>query len=101
MRYALGLEYDGSEFLGWQLQREQPTVQGCVEQAVAVVANHEVRLHCCGRTDTGVHARCQVAHFDTRQQGALVVCGHWDLVYMRPIFPMVFHRPGSGVRTSL
>jgi tRNA pseudouridine38-40 synthase len=65
MRYALGLEYDGSGFLGWQVQRQQPTVQGCLELAVARVANHEVRIHCCGRTDTGVHAVCQVAHFDS------------------------------------
>ncbi len=65
MRYALGLEYDGSGFLGWQIQRQEPTVQACLEQAVARVADHEVRTHCCGRTDTGVHARCQVAHFDT------------------------------------
>lgn len=65
MRYALGLEYDGSGFLGWQIQQQQPTLQGCLEQAVAQVANHEVRIICCGRTDTGVHARCQVAHFDS------------------------------------
>ncbi len=64
-RYAIGLEYDGSEFLGWQIQRQEPTVQGCLEQALAVVANHEARVTCCGRTDTGVHALCQVAHFDT------------------------------------
>jgi tRNA pseudouridine38-40 synthase len=65
MRYAIGLEYDGSEFLGWQVQRQEPTVQGCVEQALARVADHEVRVTCCGRTDTGVHALGQVAHFDS------------------------------------
>jgi tRNA pseudouridine38-40 synthase len=65
MRYAIGLEYDGSEFLGWQIQRQEPTVQGCLEQALARVANHEVRAVCCGRTDTGVHAIGQVAHFDS------------------------------------
>jgi len=65
MRYALGLEYDGSGFLGWQIQQQQPTIQGCLEQAVARVADHEVRVSCCGRTDTGVHARCQITHFDT------------------------------------
>jgi tRNA pseudouridine38-40 synthase len=65
MRYAIGLEYDGSEFLGWQIQRQEPTVQGCVEQALSRVAAHEVRVVCCGRTDTGVHALGQVAHFDS------------------------------------
>lgn len=65
MRFALGIEYDGSAFFGWQLQRQEPTVQGCLESAIAAVADHEVRVACCGRTDTGVHALCQVAHFDT------------------------------------
>jgi tRNA pseudouridine38-40 synthase len=65
MRYAIGLEYDGSEFLGWQVQRQEPTVQGCVEQALTRVADHEIRVTCCGRTDTGVHALGQVAHFDS------------------------------------
>jgi tRNA pseudouridine38-40 synthase len=65
LRFAIGLEYDGSEFLGWQIQRQEPTVQGCLEKAVARVADHEARVSCCGRTDTGVHALGQVAHFDT------------------------------------
>jgi tRNA pseudouridine38-40 synthase len=68
MRYAIGLEYDGSEFLGWQIQRQEPTVQGCVEQGLARVADHEVRVTCSGRTDTGVHALGQVAHFDSEAE---------------------------------
>lgn len=68
MRYAIGLEYDGSEFLGWQVQRQEPTVQGCLEQALVRVADETVRVIACGRTDTGVHALGQVAHFDSAAQ---------------------------------
>lgn len=65
MRYAIGIEYDGSEFLGWQIQRQEPTVQGVLENALSRVADHDARMTCCGRTDTGVHALGQVAHFDS------------------------------------
>lgn len=65
MRYAFGIEYDGSAFLGWQAQRQEPTIQVCVEAALTHVADHSVRVTCCGRTDAGVHALCQVAHFDS------------------------------------
>jgi tRNA pseudouridine38-40 synthase len=65
MRFALGIEYDGSEFLGWQSQRQSPTVQESVERALSSVADEPVRVVCAGRTDTGVHALGQVVHFDT------------------------------------
>jgi len=65
-RIAMGVEYDGSAFHGWQIQRHARTVQECLEQAIARVADHPVRLHCAGRTDAGVHALEQVVHFDTR-----------------------------------
>ena len=65
MRYALGIEYDGAGFYGWQRQSHAPSVQQSVEQALAVVADHPVTVICAGRTDTGVHARGQVAHFDS------------------------------------
>lgn len=65
VRLAAGVEYDGSGFFGWQRQRQSPTVQACLEQALGRVADHDVQVHCAGRTDTGVHARCQVVHFDT------------------------------------
>jgi len=66
MRIALGIEYDGSAFKGWQVQRHQlHTVQAAVEHALSKVAAHPVRVVCAGRTDTGVHAVGQVVHFDT------------------------------------
>ena len=65
MRYALGIEYDGAGFFGWQRQNHAPSVQQCVEDALGVVANHPVTVVCAGRTDTGVHARGQVVHFDS------------------------------------
>jgi len=64
-RIALGLEYDGSAFAGWQWQNGQRTIQACVEQAASKVANEPVTVHCAGRTDAGVHALEQVVHFDT------------------------------------
>jgi tRNA pseudouridine38-40 synthase len=66
MRIALGIEYDGSAFKGWQVQRhELHTVQAALEHALSRVAAHPVRVVCAGRTDTGVHAVGQVVHFDT------------------------------------
>ncbi len=65
MRIALGVEYDGSAFCGWQFQDHSPSVQEAVEKALSKVANEPVRVVCAGRTDTGVHATEQVIHFDT------------------------------------
>lgn len=66
MRVALGVEYDGSGFRGWQAQRpEVRTLQGCLEHALAKVADHPIKLICAGRTDAGVHGLGQVVHFDT------------------------------------
>ena len=65
MRIALGVEYDGTDFFGWQRLRVGPSVQAAVELALSKVAAHPVVISCAGRTDTGVHGRCQVVHFDT------------------------------------
>jgi len=68
MRYALCLEYDGAGFLGWQSQRQTPTVQDTLETALSRVADHDVSVVCAGRTDTGVHARGQVVHFNSHAE---------------------------------
>jgi tRNA pseudouridine38-40 synthase len=65
VRIAIGLEYDGTAYNGWQRQRTGIGVQALVEDALSSVANEDVRVTCAGRTDTGVHASGQVAHFDT------------------------------------
>ncbi len=65
MRWAMGVEYDGSRYHGWQIQDGVESVQGVLEQAIANVANHPVRVYCAGRTDTGVHGLGQVVHFET------------------------------------
>ncbi len=65
MRIALGLEYDGSGFCGWQSQSGGCGVQDALERALAAIAGEPVGVVTAGRTDTGVHALGQVAHFDT------------------------------------
>lgn len=64
-KVALGIEYDGTAYCGWQRQSHSPSVQQQVETAISFVANHPVELVCAGRTDTGVHACQQVVHFET------------------------------------
>lgn len=65
MRVALGIEYDGTGFYGWQRQREVNSIQQELETALSKVANEPIELFCAGRTDAGVHATGQVVHFDT------------------------------------
>ena len=65
MRIALLIEYDGSQFYGWQRQPNLRTVQCDIEEAVSKVADHPITVICAGRTDTGVHAMGQIVHFDT------------------------------------
>lgn len=68
-RIALGIEYNGSRYRGWQTQQQGvPTVQWQVERALSRVADHPLTVFCAGRTDAGVHASGQVVHFDTTAQ---------------------------------
>ena len=64
-RYVVHLAYDGTDYFGWQKQPDVQTVQGTVERAIRTVTQEEVQLYASGRTDTGVHAESQYAHFDT------------------------------------
>ena len=66
MRIAIGIEYDGTAYNGWQRQRTGLGVQACLEDALSDVANERIQVTCAGRTDTGVHASGQVGHFDTQ-----------------------------------
>jgi len=64
-RIALGLEYDGTDFVGWQVQPNGRSIEGALASAAGFVAGAPVTVHGAGRTDAGVHALHQVAHFDT------------------------------------
>ncbi|MFK2905208.1 tRNA pseudouridine(38-40) synthase TruA [Dyella ginsengisoli] len=68
MRIALGIEYDGTDFSGWQRLSHRDSVQGALEKALSFVAAAPIDVTCAGRTDAGVHGRCQVVHFDTEVQ---------------------------------
>lgn len=70
MRIALGVEYDGSLFNGWQSQPQQRTIQGELEKAISRVADQPITVNAAGRTDAGVHALNQVLHFDTNAHRA-------------------------------
>jgi len=63
-RYKLHLEYDGTPFVGWQMQENRPSVQSCLIEAVKAFSGEDVIPRGAGRTDAGVHALGQVSHFD-------------------------------------
>ena len=64
-KIALGIEYDGSKYYGWQRQNEVRSVQEKLEKALSQVANEPITVFCAGRTDAGVHGTGQVVHFET------------------------------------
>ncbi|HIF51082.1 MAG TPA: tRNA pseudouridine(38-40) synthase TruA [Thiotrichaceae bacterium] len=68
MKIALGIEYAGCHYYGWQKQDISPTVQEVLETALSKIADENIRVVCAGRTDTGVHALQQVVHFETSSQ---------------------------------
>lgn len=81
--FRLTIEYDGTRFSGWQRQDDQPTIQGELEAVLSKILNQEIRIHGSGRTDAGVHALGQVAHFraETRLEPEAVQKGVNSLIH--------------------
>ncbi|MCM2679243.1 tRNA pseudouridine(38-40) synthase TruA [Echinimonas agarilytica] len=71
MRIALGIEYQGTEYCGWQRQNDVDSVQAQLERALSKIANEPLLVTCAGRTDTGVHGTGQVVHFDCEKDRGL------------------------------
>lgn len=67
IRYKLTIAYDGTNYAGWQVQPGKTTIQGEVERAIEKMTGRHIRIHHSGRTDAGVHAKGQVAHFDLKE----------------------------------
>lgn len=74
-RYRIIVEYDGAPFVGWQVQANGPSVAGAIAEAIAKLTGRETPVHGAGRTDAGVHAFAQVAHFDLEAE--------WDALRLR------------------
>lgn len=94
MKIAAGIEYRGTRFSGWQRQKHASSIQQHVEDALSVVADHEVTTICAGRTDAGVHAARQVIHFETSARRKIHswvlgansnMCRDVSLVWARPV----------------
>ena len=68
MRFCIKLEYDGTNYVGWQRQESSKSIQGCIESAAKKLFNEDIIVYGAGRTDAGVHALGQVAHFDCKKK---------------------------------
>ena len=87
MKIALGIEYDGCQYFGWQRQESVLSVQQKLEEALSVIANSQIEVFCAGRTDSGVHGTGQVVHFETEVQRPLE---SWCFgTNARTVFPII------------
>jgi len=82
--FAMTIEYDGTDFLGWQIQADGRTVQGEIEASLQTIFQEKIRVTAAGRTDTGVHAAGQVAHFRTASSISLEKLRHGLNGLLRP-----------------
>uniref|UniRef100_B8HMT0 tRNA pseudouridine synthase A n=1 Tax=Cyanothece sp. (strain PCC 7425 / ATCC 29141) TaxID=395961 RepID=B8HMT0_CYAP4 len=96
-RIALVIQYLGTHFYGWQRQPHHRSVQEELEQAIAIVVGHPVTVHGAGRTDTGVHAAAQVAHFDT---DSVIPPHRWAEILNNRLPQDVLIRASAGVDSS-
>ena len=67
-KYKIQVSYDGTQYGGWQIQPNATSVQALLEQALSTILQEEIALHGSGRTDAGVHALAQIAHFETKEE---------------------------------
>ncbi|MDP3981896.1 MAG: tRNA pseudouridine(38-40) synthase TruA [Chlamydiota bacterium] len=77
-KYKMTIAYDGTAYHGWQIQPDQATIQGVLEEVLFKITAHHIRIFGAGRTDAGVHAEGQVAHFETEQ---LMLTSQWRLAF--------------------
>ncbi|MFN6561697.1 MAG: tRNA pseudouridine(38-40) synthase TruA [Nostoc sp. ChiSLP01] len=93
-RVALVIQYLGTHFHGWQRQKNQRTVQEEIEKAIATILGHHVTLHGAGRTDAGVHAAAQVAHFEAT---GLIPAQKWATILNSNLPSDILIRASAGV----
>ena len=107
-RVALGIEYDGSAFAGWQQQPHARSVQAELQRALSAVAARQIETTAAGRTDGGVHALAQVVHFDTDVErpmqawvlGTNTECADDLSVSWAQVVPQDFHARYSAISRS-
>ncbi|CAL4326263.1 tRNA pseudouridine(38-40) synthase TruA [Buchnera aphidicola] len=107
-KFALGIEYDGSFYHGWQRQKTVSSIQEEVEKALSIIANHKIDIICAGRTDAGVHSVGQVVHFSTtaiRKKSSWTIGAnsylskHISIIWAKEV-PEDFHARYSAIARS-